>query len=229
MAMLPDLVKILEAANVDFASLGDEERCCGFPAFLVGGEEVMKESVRRNEATFKAAGVRRIVTQCSGCFRFFKEVFPRHSKYSLEVFHIVEYLHILIKEGRLRFKKDFRKKVVYHDPCDLGRHMKVFEPPREVLKAVPGLELLEFPDNRNLARCCGGGGGFKAFDTKMSSDIAVERVRQAIELGAEVITSTCPTCKDNLAMAVVRLRGEGDPGAKRMKVMDLTELLAKVL
>jgi len=228
-SLLQHLVKVLDAAGVNYAAMGNEERCCGFPAFLIGGDALVKEHVKKNEEAFKRLGVTRLVTQCSGCYRFFKEVFPRHSKYGLEVLHSVEYLHKLLKEGRLKFKKPFGKTVLYHDPCDLGRHMQVFEQPREILKAVPGLTLLEFPENRNLSRCCGGGGGFKAFDPGMSTDIALKKVRQALALGAEVITSACPTCKDNLALAAARLKEEGDADAKRLKVMDLTELLAKVI
>jgi glycolate oxidase len=228
-SLLQHLVKVLDAAGVNYAAMGNEERCCGFPAFLIGGDALVKEHVKKNEEAFKRLGVTRLVTQCSGCYRFFKEVFPRHSKYGLEVLHSVEYLYKLLKEGRLKFKKPFGKKVLYHDPCDLGRHMQVFEQPREILKAVLGLTLLEFPENRNLSRCCGGGGGFKAFDPGMSTDIALKKVRQALDLGAEVITSACPTCKDNLALAAARLKQEGDAAAKRLKVMDLTELLAKVV
>ena len=178
---------------------------------------------------FKKLGVRTMLTQCSGCFRFFKDIFPKHTDYKLEVYHTVEYLNKLADEGKLKLDKEYNKKVIYHDPCDMGRHMGVFEPPRELLKKVPGLELLEFPENRNFAKCCGGGGGFKAYDNPMSSDIAVKKVKQAIEQGAEVITSACPTCKDNLGLAVTRLKKEGVGGAKKLKVVDITEILAKVV
>jgi glycolate oxidase len=229
MSMLPALVKILDAADVKYAAMGDLEHCCGFPSYLVGDDKGMEEAVKRNADLFKKLGIKTMLTQCSGCFRFFKDLFPKHTDYKFEVFHTVEYLNKLADDGKLKFKKEYKKKVIYHDPCDMGRHMGVFEPPRELLKKVPGLELLEFAENKNFAKCCGGGGGFKAYDNPMSADIAVKKVKQAIELGAEVITSACPTCKDNMGLAATRLKKEGVDGAKKLKVIDITEILAKVV
>ncbi len=117
-------------------------------------------------------------------------------------------------------------KVAYHDPCDLGRHMGMYEPPRQILQAIPELELLEFAQNRQLAKCCGGGGGLKAFDHTMSDEIAYKRVQQAREIGAEVIVSACPSCKRNLQAAAGRLKREEKV---KIQVMDMAEVLAKVL
>jgi len=104
--------------------------------------------------------------------------------------------------------------------------MGVYEPPRRVLQAVPGVELLEFPLNRQLAKCCGGGGGLKAFDNPMSDEIAYKRVRQAARVGAEVIVSACPSCKRSLQAAAARLKREEK---FKIQVMDITEVLAKAL
>ena len=117
-------------------------------------------------------------------------------------------------------------KVVYHDPCDLGRHLNIFEPPRELLRSVPGISLLEFKNNRLLAKCCGGGGGVKAFDTELSSEIAYQRILEALEVGAEILVSACPACKSNLQIASSRLRKEKKG---RIKVMDVTELVAEAI
>jgi glycolate oxidase len=143
-----------------------------------------------------------------------------------QVLHLVEYMDRLIQEGKVRFQGAFPARVAYHDPCDLGRHMGVFEPPRRVLQAVPELELLEFPMNRLLAKCCGGGGGLKAFDFGMSDDIAYKRVQQAKEIGADVIVSACPSCKRTLQAAAGRLKREQKV---KIQVMDITEVLAKAL
>ena len=105
-------------------------------------------------------------------------------------------LRKLINDGKLKFKLDAAPiKAIYHDPCDMGRHMGVYEPPRNVLKAIPGVELLEFPMNRALAKCCGGGGGMKGFDDEMAGDIGYKRLLSAVDLGAEVLVSACPSCK----------------------------------
>ena len=102
----------------------------------------------------------------------------------------------------MKFKQETKPiKVVYHDPCDMGRHMGVYEPPRNVLKAIPGVELLEFPLNRALAKCCGGGGGLKGFDNQLASDIGYKRLLSAIEIGADAIVSCCPSCKSTFNQA----------------------------
>jgi glycolate oxidase len=104
--------------------------------------------------------------------------------------------------------------------------MNIYEAPRNVLKAIPGVELMEFKLNRALAKCCGGGGGLKGFDGDLSSALAGKRVAEAMDLGAEIIVSACPTCKSNLKLAAAKLQRER---RQRMKVMDITEVVAEAL
>jgi glycolate oxidase len=104
--------------------------------------------------------------------------------------------------------------------------MSIYESPRNVLKAIPGLELLEFKANRALAKCCGGGGGVKGYDGELSAALAQKRVAEAMDLGAEVIVSACPTCKSNLKLAAAKLQRERK---RRMRVMDITEVVAEAL
>ena len=117
-------------------------------------------------------------------------------------------------------------KVAYHDPCDLGRHLNIFEPPRELIKKIPGATLIEFKNNRLLAKCCGGGGGMKAFNTELSAEIAYQRMLEALEVGADTVVSACPACKANLQLAAARLRKEKKG---KIKVMDITELVAEAM
>jgi glycolate oxidase len=169
---------------------------------------------------------KRMITTCAGCYKTFKELYPKHSHFDVEVLHIVEYLEKLISKGKLKFQKPYAMKIVYHDPCDLGRHMNIYEPPREILQAIPGLHLLEFKENRNLAKCCGGGGGLKAYNNDLSGEIAYHRALEAIELGAEIIVSACPSCKSSFQQTAARLRKEKKG---RLKVMDITEVVAEAL
>lgn len=169
---------------------------------------------------------KRLVTTCAGCYKTFKELYPKRSDLNVEALHIVEYIEKLISEGKLKFQKPYSVKVVYHDPCDLGRHMNIYEPPRKILQAIPGIELLEFKENRNLAKCCGGGGGFKAYNNELSGEIAYHRALEAIDLGAEIIVSACPSCKSSFQQASARLRKEKKG---RLKVLDLTELVGEAL
>ena len=129
-----------------------------------------------------------LLTTCAGCLKTFRDIYPMHGALNgYTVTHAVEMIERLIAEKKLKFKQKTKPiKVVYHDPCDMGRHMGVYEPPRNVLKAIPGVELLEFPLNRALAKCFGGGGGgLKGFDNQLASDIGYKRLLSAIEIGAD--------------------------------------------
>ncbi|MEW5910960.1 MAG: FAD-linked oxidase C-terminal domain-containing protein [Thermodesulfobacteriota bacterium] len=224
----PALMKILDAAGLDYTTMGEEENCCGYLAYLVGDMKTFDAVAAANSALFKDKGVRTLLTACAGCYKTFEELYPKHGfgdGYQPE--HAVFLLERLTKENKLRFKDDAPAlKVIYHDPCDLGRHLGVYEPPREVIKALPGVELLEFPQNRSLAKCCGGGGGVKAFDNALGGDIALARIKAAIASGAEAVVSACPSCKNSLNQAAARARKEK---IGKIKVLDITELVASRL
>jgi glycolate oxidase subunit GlcD len=224
--IVPSMMGLMDKLDVNYAILGDKENCCGYVAYLVGAEESFQESMQKNIESFSELKPKMIVTTCAGCQRTLKDLYAEYSGFDVPVLHAVEYMERLISDGQLEFKGEFPMKVVYHDPCDIGRHMGIYEPPRNVLKAVPGLELMEFKLNRALARCCGGGGGLKGFHGELSSALAEKRVAEAMDMEAEVIVSACPTCKSNLKLAAAKLQRER---RQRMKVMDITEVLAEAL
>ena len=118
------------------------------------------------------------------------------------------------------------KKVTYHDPCDLGRAFQIFEEPRNILKNIPGVEYVEMARNRLQARCCGGGGGVQANNPEMAVEMGAERVRDALDVGADIIVSGCAACKDNL-----RKGAKAIPKQERgkIKVMDITEIVSKAM
>jgi glycolate oxidase len=223
--IVPNTIKILDRARIDFATMGNEEHCCGYLAYLTGSEK-FEEFIRENVERFSKYKPKRIITTCAGCLKTFKDLYPKHADFNIEIFHLVEYMDRLISEGKLKFGKTVDKKVVYHDPCDLGRHLNIYEPPRRVLQAIPGIRLVEFKENRNLARCCGGGGGMKAFDNDLAGDIAYHRAMDAVDLGADVVVSACPSCKSSFQQAAARLRKEKKG---TLKAMDITELVAEAL
>ncbi|MCJ7593925.1 MAG: (Fe-S)-binding protein, partial [Desulfobacterales bacterium] len=138
----------------------------------------------------------------------------------------VHYLERLIKEGKLKLSGKMGQKVTYHDPCDLGRAFQIFDEPRNILKAIPGLDYVEMARNRLQARCCGSGGGVAANIPEMAVEIAAERVRDALAVGAEIIVSGCAACKDNL-----RKGAKAIPKDERgkIKVMDITEIVAAAI
>jgi glycolate oxidase len=223
--LIPNIMKILDKAGVSYTALGKDENCCGYISYLVGTKE-FQEVAEKNVEAFAKIKPKQILTTCAGCYKTFKELYPKYVPFNTGVVHAIEYLDRLIGEKKIQFKNGNPMKVAYHDPCDLGRHLNIFEPPRELLKKIPGVTLVEFKNNRLLAKCCGGGGGLKAFDTDLSGEIAYKRILEALEVGAEVVVSACPSCKSNLQVAAARLRKEKK---SRIKVMDITELVAEAL
>ena len=226
--IIPAMLKIIDAVGIDYTTLGEEEVCCGYLAYLVGDMDTFHEVADKNLELFKNTGAKSLLTTCAGCHKTFGDLYPKKGHeggYRAE--HVVETMERWINEGKLKFKDEAKaQKVIYHDPCDLGRHLGIFEPPRNILKALPGVELVEFPQNRQLAKCCGGGGGVKAFDNQLGADIGFERVKQAIAQGADLLVSACPSCKNSLNQAAARARKEK---VGKIKVMDITELVAKSL
>ncbi len=227
--IIPAMFKILDAAGLTYSHLGVEESCCGYLDYLTGAMDQFDRLMAANTKAFKEAGVKKVLATCSGCHKTFHDLYPKYGGDGFEAVHAVELIDELIKEGRLKFKDEAKPiKVAYHDPCDIGRHMGLYEPPRQVLEALPGVELLEFPLNRNMAKCCGGGGGMKGYDLELSMELSEKRILQAVELGAEAVVSACPSCKQNFVQGSARLKKAGRT-EKRMKVMDLTELVAQRL
>jgi glycolate oxidase len=218
----------MNKAKAEYIVLGKNEYCCGYISFLVGDEKRFETCINKNMGLFKQMGVKEIVTTCAGCYRTFKDLYPKHTKLDhIQVYHFVEYLERLIADKQIAFKEGAKRvKVAYHDPCDIGRHMNIYDPPRNVIRAIPSIELVEFSQNRNLAKCCGGGGGLKAYDTEMSLGIAYKRIQQAKSVGAETVVSACPACKSNLQLAAAKLRKEKK---NRIKVMDIAELAAEAI
>lgn len=224
-SIVPSIMKILNKAGVNYTTFGNDESCCGYVAHLIGSDD-FKTCMNKNIEKFLKLKIKTIVTPCAGCYKTFKELYPKSSDFDLEVYHAVEYIEKLIKHKKLKFENKKELKIIYHDPCDLGRHMGIYEEPREILKKIPNIELLEFEKNRENAKCCGGGGAMKGYAPNLSADIAYEKVLEASDMGAKIIVSGCPSCKSTLKSGVAKLRKEK---GKKMRVMDITELVRKYL
>lgn len=226
--IIPAVMKILDNAGVNYGALGGEESCCGYLAYLVGDMETFKKAIDMYKERISRYSPKSLITSCAGCLKTFRDLYPKYGGGNgYEVLHAVEVMEKLVNDGKLTFKDDSKPmKVVYHDPCDMGRHMGVYEPPRNVIKALPGIELVEFAQNRAQAKCCGGGGGMKGFDNEMAGDIGYKRLLSAIDLGADAIVSACPSCKGTFNQAAARARKEKKG---KIKVLDITELVAQRL
>jgi Fe-S oxidoreductase len=210
---------LLNRAGVDFGILGAEENCCGESIRKTGEEELFKRLARENIKTFIDHGVQKILVSSPHCYHTFKNEYPDF-KVHFEVIHISQFLWELIQAGRLTLNKDFGKKITYHDPCYLGRHNGIFEEPREVLKRVPGLELVEMPDTGRDSLCCGGGGGRVWMETPKGERFSELRLEQALEVGAEVLVTACPYCITMFEDSRLTLEL-----TEKIEIKDITEII----
>ena len=211
-------VNVLNALGLKFGILGKEEKCCGSVLLRIGDYEFERLS-EYNIRLFNSLNVKMLVTSCAGCFRTIKEDYKKVGKLNMEVLHTSELLARLIKEGKLELKNEVPLKVTYHDPCHMGRHSNVYDTPREILRAIPGIEFVEMDRIYEFSRCCGAGGGLKAGFSDIQNKMAQERVRDAERTGSERLVSTCPFCYQGLQIGINAIQS-------KIKMTDLTELVA---
>ncbi|MBC2712290.1 MAG: (Fe-S)-binding protein [Desulfosarcina sp.] len=214
---------ILNKAGVKFGILGDKESCCGESIRKTGSEEVFKNLAKENIKTFIDNGVRKIIVSSPHCYHTFKNEYPEFMV-NFEVVYISQYILELINEGRLELTGEFAKKVTYHDPCYLGRHNDIYDEPREALKKIPGLELVEMTDSRKNSLCCGGGGGRIWMDTPKEDRFSDLRLEQANEVGAQVLVTSCPYCITNFEESRLNLEYEDI-----LEIKDITEIVNDML
>jgi Fe-S oxidoreductase len=215
--------KILQAAGVSFGILGERESCCGESIRKTGAEGVFRELARENIKTFIDHGVRRILVGSPHCYHTLKNEYPEFMV-SFEVVHVTQLLAELLRDGRLELRRPLGRRVTYHDPCYLGRHNGVFDEPRAILGAVPGLELVELPMARQDSLCCGGGGGRIWMDTPRGERFSDLRLQQVEDVGAAVLATACPYC-----VTMFEDSRLGRPNADALAIKDLTEIVAEAM
>jgi heterodisulfide reductase subunit D len=182
-------VQILNKAGVDFTILGGEEWCCGFPLIAAGMGKKAEALIQHNLEKVKEKGAERVVFACPSCYHTWME----ECEEDIEIFHSTQFIKKLIDEGKISFKEK-RTKVTYHDPCDLGRASGVYEAPREILRAMPGVELVEMKGNREECKCCGGGGNLEMVNPDLSAALAEAKIEEIKATGAEVVITACQQC-----------------------------------
>ncbi|MBC2705435.1 (Fe-S)-binding protein [Desulfobacula sp.] len=214
---------ILNKAGVDFGILGSQENCCGESIRKTGSEEVFKNLAKENIKTFIDNGVKKVIVSSPHCFHTFKNEYPEFMV-NFEVVHMSQYLLELINEGRLELTGEFPKKITYHDPCYLGRHNNVYDEPRDLLKKVAGLKLVEMEASRKNSLCCGGGGGRIWMDTPQEERFSDLRLKQAKETGAQVLATACPYCITNFEESRLNLEYEDV-----LEVKDITEIISEMI
>jgi len=214
---------ILSRAGVDFGILGSREVCCGESVRKAGNEALFRHLARENIKTFIEAGVKKILVSSPHCYHAFKNEYAEF-RVNFEVVHITQYLFQLMNEGRLKLAREFGRRVTYHDPCYLGRHNGIFDEPREVLRRVPGLEFREMVESREESLCCGMGGGRIWMETAKGERFSDLRLRQAMEVGAEVLVTSCPYCMTQFEDSRLSLKEEVG-----LEIMDITEVVQGVI
>ena len=211
------LAEILDRSNVDFTLLGEEEWCCGFPMLGAGLKDMLQKFVDHNLRAVKEKGAKKAVFACPSCYQMWREHYPRE----IEIAHATEFLMDLVKKNRVPMKP-LDITVTYHDPCDLGRGARVFDAPREVIRAIPGVKFVELPRNRENCRCCGGGGNLEMMDAQLSSEIAKEKIDEILGTGAQAVVTSCQQCVRTMTTYVKRNKVP-------LEVMDITQLVHRAL
>jgi Fe-S oxidoreductase len=213
------IVSLLKKAGVDFAILGKEEKCNGDPARRAGNEYLAQILIKENVETLNRYKPRKILTGCPHCFNTLKNEYPAFGA-QYDVVHHTTFLSDLIKAGKLKPQKTANGQVTFHDSCYLGRWNDVYDDPRDILKAIPELNVQEMPRARNKGLCCGAGGARMFMEETIGKRINVERTEEAIGTGAKVIAAACPFCSTMLTDGVKSKEQQDN-----VVVKDLAEIL----
>ncbi len=223
-------LRILARSNTRFCMLGNES-CCGSFLFRTGSWREYSATILSMIQDFEERGVKTVLFPCAGCLKTatidWPRVYGRPLPFRTMPFSV--FLRDLIREKKIRFGTPVPRRVAYHDPCHGGRHLVhplgkdwVFEAPRDVLSAIPGVELVEFPDNRESGICCGAGGGVKIGVPDLASIIAHEKIESVHQMKADILASTCPFCRRNLGEA-------GVTAGSNVEVLDVIELVDRMM
>jgi Fe-S oxidoreductase len=207
---------------VRFAVLGPRETCTGDPARRLGNEYLYQLQAQQNIETLNAVGARKVVASCPHCFNTLHREYPDLGG-SYEVIHHAQLLGRLVAEGRLAPEAPVEATVTYHDPCYLGRHNDIYDPPRAVLDAVPGVRPVEMHRCRERGFCCGAGGARMWMEERLGKRVNLERTDEALATGADVVGTACPYCMVMLDDAIRQRQAEG--AAEGVRVLDVAQVL----
>lgn len=217
------LVQLLNKANINFAVLGEEEKNSGDTARRLGNEFLFQELCKENIEIFKKYNVKKIVTACPHTYNTLKNEYPEFGL-EAEVYHHTEFLEQLVKEDKLIPVREVKERITYHDSCYLGRYNDVYDQPRNILKAIPGIELVEMQRSKENGMCCGAGGGMMWMEETAGKRVNVARVEQALAVRPTLISSACPYCLTMMSDGAKIKNAE-----EQVKTKDIAEILAEAV
>jgi heterodisulfide reductase subunit D len=232
--MAESLFRIMEASDTEYRILGEDEWCCGLPQYKLGLRKSAAELAAHNVQAMEKLGIRKLVVDCPECYRAFTEFYPAMGHpFHGEVVHSSGFILGLIEQGKLTLKREVKKLLTYHDPCELARHCTadvrtrsktsdLFDPPRELLRRVPGVTLKEMRFTREKTFCCGGTLGVREMYPEVSFEIGKKVPREAAKTGAGTLAVACPACKRQFADVTA-----GEKGG--IEVTSIVELVAQSL
>lgn len=212
--------KVLTAAGVDFTIMGPDEWCCGFPLLAAGMSDAAEELRQHNVAMIRRRSARVVTFSCPSCYHTWRNHYAAELP-GVELLHSSQLIERLLCESRLPLRA-VDLSVTYHDPCDLGRNSGIYQPPRDVIRALPRVSLLEAVKNGSLSHCCGGGGDLEISDPVLSASVAAISIDAYRSSGAQSLVTACQQCKRVLSAAAERQQSA-------LEVLDLTELVARAL
>jgi Fe-S oxidoreductase len=219
------IATLLHTAGVRFAVLGPAETCTGDPARRIGNEFVFSMLAQQNIETLNEAGAKTIVASCPHCFNAIANEYPQLGG-NYEVIHHTQLLARLVAEGKLTPLQRVEEKITYHDPCFLGRHNKVFSPPREIMEQVPGVQAQEMHRCKDRGFCCGAGGARMWMEERIGKRISTERIDEALGTNPDTVSTACPYCLVMLGDAISAKKSSGE-AAESLEVVDVAQILAR--
>jgi Fe-S oxidoreductase len=217
------VARLMKQAGVNFGILGEEEMCCGDPARRLGAEHLFQMLAMNNIRLFSSYNIKKIVTACPHCFNTLKNEYPQLGG-QFEVIHHSQFIADLVRKNILKINQPREAVITYHDPCYLGRYNDIYQPPRQILKSIPGVTLAEMAQNRKNGFCCGGGGGRMWLEEDTGQRISEVRLSQAIDTQAQVMATACPFCLQMFEDAA-RVKEVGES----LRIRDIAELVAEAL
>jgi Fe-S oxidoreductase len=219
------IAELLHTAGVSFAVLGPAETCTGDPARRMGNEFVFSMLAQQNIETLNEAGAKKIIASCPHCFNTIANEYPQLGG-NYEVIHHTQLLARLVSDGKLRPVIPIEEKITYHDPCFLGRHNKVFTPPREIMEQVPGVQAQEMHRCKERGFCCGAGGARMWMEERIGKRINTERIEEALGTDPDTISTGCPYCLTMLGDAISAKKSTGE-AKESLEVVDVAQLLIR--